>query len=486
MTRRRKILLGIGVPVLLFVAFMVIVAPQLHRVKETTFRVTVPAATPAEDAIILHIEGDLYPMTRVAPSVYEATVDVSGYDWPDPRRYGYSRGGTFVFGEYGFGINVGGRLFVAGEEALKEDVVTEWRWFPTSPLAEPDVPSEADTRPIAPRDRFWAGPDLIDYWNPAFPHQYNSTIAHMKAQGYEWVQLDPPWDYASVDPPIITDTDVDVPAWPLEDLRKEIRAFKQAGFKVFLGPQVCCTPITFDNRSESWWRSWFDQYTNFLQVHADLVREEGVDAMSFGAPPESSPGERRAPSFAQEGWDGFIAAARSAGVPIGINMHPAPRDGDNLHPPWPQEFVQFAPKVDFISMGMWEWVVDKDDPTLEEIEAGFDEVFRRVDHAHNVTQRPIVFGQVAYFTEHTSARPKGPEIYPTFNDPHANATRYNAGLQARLYESLMRHVADRSYVEGVFPFGYQYLNAPLNLDCDIRDKPAEDVFVRWLKRLEGG
>jgi hypothetical protein len=485
MSRRRKWILGIGIPLVVLLG-VTLISPMFHRAKTATFHVTVPESTPVEDAIILHVELDLHPMKMVAPHVYEATVDVRDLGFNEARRYGYSRGGFFIFGEYGFGINVGQRTFKPGIDRLMNDTVTEWRWFPVAREADPVIQSEAGTRPIAARTQFMAGPDLVDFWNPGFPYQFNATTAHLASQGYEWIQLDPPWDYSSLDPPVISNEGLVKAQWTLEEERNQIRVFRDAGFKVYLGPQVCCTKISFENRSDEWWHQWYGEYADFLQAHADIARQEGVDAFSFSAPPETMPGERHAPPFAQEGWEKIFVAARSAGVPLGIGIFPPVPDGDNLHEPWPPEAVQFAPKVDFIAMPMWDWVVDQDNPTPEEIQAGYDSVFRRVDHAHDILQKPIVFAQVAYFSHHGAARPKGAEVLPTWADPHDNATRYDGKLQAEIYESLLRHVADRPFIEGLFPFGYWYVDAPLNLDSDIRDKPAERVLSQWLDRFPTG
>jgi hypothetical protein len=43
----------------------------------------------------------------------------------------------------------------------------------------------------------------------------------------------------------------------------------------------------------------------------------------------------------------------------------------------------------------------------------------------------------------------------------------------------MQAVADRPYVVGVYPFGYQYIALPQGPDYSIRGKPAEGVFAAW-------
>ncbi len=484
MTLLKKAAIAFVILVLLLV--FIVFTQGIRDSKSTVFYVTVPAETPELDTITLNIEGEVLPMQKISGNEYMLEVDTTGYEKGRPLRYGYVRGGFInIFGEGGEHItlgNVGSRNFVPGvKEREVRDTISEWKWLPAEPVVV-DVQSRADTMQIGARPEFWAGPDLVDFWNPNFPLQYNSTIAHMKETGYKWVQLDPPWDYVSVDPPVIGNKDVRVPAWPGETLRDEIRAFKAAGFKVFLGPQVCCTQVNFANRSDEWWDQWYDQYEEFVEFHATLAREEGVDAFAITIASQALPGTNDAPSFAEERVDRIIEAAKKSGAPVGYGYHVLP-PGDKPQPLWPQEAGIFYDDVDFLAISMWNSVSDKEFPTQSEIDAGFDIVFAEIDYNYNISKKPIVFAQVAYFSEKGAALPKGPEEFPSWEDPRKHRDSYDAKTQAMIYESLMRHAADRPFIQGIFPFGYYYADAPLNLDSDIRSKPAEQILANWLKRF---
>jgi hypothetical protein len=476
------------IAVSVFVAFIafVMVTRGLHDTQSTIFRVMVPESTPDLDAIVLHVEGETFLMNRVGSAHYEIEIDTTGYETGRPLRYGYSRGGFLApggeGGEYKILGNVGNRTFVPGKQIDANDTVTEWKWFPTQPIEDPIITSLATSSQVSEREEFWAGPLLVDFWNPNFTLQYDSTIAHLKDVGYEWVALAPPWDYQSVDPPVISGENVKVPAWPDEELRKEIRAFKSAGFKVYLQPQVCCTSFNVSGRSDGWWDAWYIEYENFVRFHAQMAREEGVDAFSVSGMPDSLPGARYAPSFAEERWDRIFETAKESGAPVGFGYHVLP-PGDSPQLLWPQEATAFYDNVDFIALGMWNPVSDEQFPTQDEIDAGYDLVFREIDYNHNVSMKPIVLSQIAYFSEIGASQEKGPEEFPTWEDPAIHVDRYDAKTQAMIYESLMRHVAERAYIKGGFAFGYYYLDAPLNIDSDIRAKPAEKIFADWIKRI---
>lgn len=483
--RRSLRILSIAGGVLVAFVLLLMVIGRLNPAPEdhTTFRVLVPESTPTDDTIALTFEFAVFPMTKTGEHLYEVTIDVSPWHEGSGIRYGYTRGGFQPYGELGYNGNTGPRNFFPGEEKVREEQVFEWRWLPNGAYPALDFDSAAASTPVAPRERFWAGPLMVDFWNPYWPLQYNATLTQLERVGYEWVGLAPPWDYASMDPPVIDDDNVPVPAWSETELRDEIRMFKDAGLNVLLAPQVCCERPGFENRTESWWRAWYDEYEDFVRFHTAIAQEEGVDALIFNGPPESYPGNALAPSFARERWDAAFAVARTAGVPLGLSMITGVQDGVTPQLPWPPESRAFFGDVDFLSIGIWDGLSDKQDPSGEEIDAAFDRVFFGLDHAHNISNKPIVFGQIAYFSEVDGAKPKGPETYPTWGNVEANRTRFDPRLQARIYESLMRHVAPRSHIEGAFPFGYTYLDAPLTLDSDIRAKPAEDVFVGWMERL---
>ncbi|MDO8516177.1 MAG: hypothetical protein Q7S28_02930 [bacterium] len=455
---------------------------RLHAPKTTTFFVQVPAHTPELDAIVLHVEEELFVMEKIGPHEYRKEVPTEDYEFERPLRYGYTRGGFQVFGEDSFSGNVGSRNFTPGKDAEKRDTVSSWKWSSVETVRA-DLPSSAKTAHIAPRPEFWAGPDMVDFWNPTFPNQYEATIAHLKAMGYKWIELDPPWDYRSLDPVLISGENVQVPSWPEEEIRKEIRVFKAAGFKIFLGPQVCCTAVDFKDRSAEWWTRWYDEYENFVRVFANLAKEEGVSAFAISGPEPSLPGAPEALPFAAERWDRILSAAKTSGAPIGFSFHIL-SPGERPQPPWPQEATTFYGKLDFLAFAFWNHVSDKIYPAQAEIDAALALIFRDLDLAHEKSGKPVVFAQIAYFSKKGAAQAKGPEEFPTWEDPKKHADNYDAKTQAMVYEGLMRQVASRSYVRGMFPFGYWYLDAPLNLDSDIRSKPAEGIFTEWLKRFD--
>ena len=100
-----------------------------------------------------------------------------------------------------------------------------------------------------------------------------------------------------------------------------------------------------------------------------------------------------------------------------------------------------------------------------------------------MTGKPIIASGVAYESKVGAGLPKGPEILYVFEDPDLAATKYNitysAEQQAMIYESLMREIAQRPYIQGVFTWGYPYIETPLVPDSAIRGKMAERILAKW-------
>ena len=94
----------------------------------------------------------------------------------------------------------------------------------------------------------------------------------------------------------------------------------------------------------------------------------------------------------------------------------------------------------------------------------------------------MVFSGVAYSSSEGSSLEKGAETFFTWEDPANIIDEYNSTQQAMIYESIMQQVAQRDFVQGLFPFGYWYVDAPLTVDdMSIRDKMAERILVNWLQ-----
>lgn len=445
------------------------------------FRVRVPEWTQPEDAIVLHMEGTEFVMARQPDGAYAAHVSFRGYARGEPHAYGYSRGGFVpIGGEMGHIEGDLPRVFRVGP-SLVEDEVEAWKLH-AAPVAPLDVGSWAANATPAPRAAWRGGVMMADFWNDDWALQVPSTIARLRSEGHEWVAFAPPWDYASTDPPVISNQGVAVPAAPDEALRAHVRAFKDAGFKVLLQPQVCCTDPGYAGRDEAWWRAFYDQHEAFVRRHAALCKDVGADLFLIGGNDRNLPGSPGAPAFAHDAWQRILDAAEECGVPVGVGTVAFPST-TNVQEPWPASDIDFFDRVDFVSVGLWSGLTDNATATQEELDALYEREMLGIDMLAARTGKPIVFGQVAYFSENASWRPKGAETYYTWGHPEDNPSVLDHASQARVMEAIFRAAARRPHVEGAFAFGYWYVDAPDATDSSIRAKPAEDVWTAWGRAL---
>jgi hypothetical protein len=277
--------------------------------------------------------------------------------------YGYSRGGFIPFGEKDFLEGKEPRHFTIGSENEIQDVVEEWKWLPSKPLKEKDIPTLAGKKTFKPRSQFAKGVQFVDFWEENWPYQYEASIKHLKAKGYNWIKLAPPWDIKNQDPPEISGTDVKVPVYPDDKLREHIRIFKENGFHVMLSIQICCEPISFEGRSSAWWQKWYDQLENFVGHYADLSKEEGVSAFVLGYD-HTLPLDPISPLFASERWRKIIQRAKTSGALIGFETNAWGASYEDVIP-GPAELIDFWDELDFMGVGLWGDVTKKKNPTQQ-------------------------------------------------------------------------------------------------------------------------
>lgn len=462
----------LGIGAFLFVAFQQRVRPPV------TFIVTIPKTTPSDDAIVLHYNGKQLPLEKVANFTYKAVLNL----FPGERlQYGYSRGGFHPFGEKGVTEGDGPRHLIVGDNKLVQDTVLDWKWLPKESLNEPDIDSLAGKKPFKERSQFGKGVQFVDFWDKSWPYQYTSTINHLKAQGYKWIIIAPPWDIKSKDPPEISNIGVKVPAYPDDKLREHIRIFKKAGFKVMLRPQICCEQISFNGRNDTWWKKWYDEVEDFVKYHADLARDEGVDAMVLSGD-SGLPLDPKSPAMAPERWKKIIQIAKTSKALIGYETLAWGASYENIIP-GPGEFIDFWDDLDFVGVSLWGNVLNKQDPTQEDFDRGMKVMLDKLDVFHQKIGKQIVLIGVAYESIRGAGFEKGPETSYTWDDPDKIPVKYSAKEQAMIYEALMRQVSDKDYIQGVFPFGYWYVDAPLTVDMSIRGKMAERILTNWFKNI---
>src|SRR3989338_3054990 len=445
------------------------------------FFVTTPATTPPREPIVLH-NGPVnrVVLERIGDNTYYGVLDVSEREKGEETAYGYSRGGRIEWGEYGltgYASNEMPRRLTVGKNTTIYDQVERWKWLPSQPLDENDIQSLAGKKNFESRQEFWKGAYMPDFWSGegAWPLNYNQTIKNLREKGFDWIALKPPVSMKSKNPPqYALGEAINCPSYPESALREHIRVFKEAGFKVMISVQFCQDSWGND---DSWWKQWYDEAERAVKYHADIAREENADAfvIAFAG---KLPKEEDAPSFASKEWSEIIDAAKTSGALVSFSSGAWGADwSDPDALPHPLFVTDFMDRLDFFDVSIHNTLfTNNSNPTQEEVDAAMKILIGRLDRLHNMTGKPVIASSVAYQSKVGSGLPKGPEILYVFDDPDAVWEKYNTTYsseqQAMIYEALMRQIAEKPYIQGIFTWGYSYVDTPLTPDETIRGKMA--------------
>ena len=478
-------------------------------IKEMTFEVTVPKNTPEGDTVWVYIKQIPHQMEKIGDSTFSITLreaqlfgegNILGLN--EKLRYRYSRNGyEFRTAEYltptpeepdrdtsNYFWTAHGREIDYQPGKIQKDTIERWRWFPPEGMITKTTPLEPSGKflPRVNNLQFRSGQTIEDLYVPAFHDFFNSTAQHLKEQGYTWIEIDPPWQWVEENgfPKAFNDVKNN-PNYPDDQtFVEEVKAYKDRGLKVLIAPQLCCNPLDTMNRTEEWWRAYFDETERFLLHFASLAEQANADAFSYAIGTWET--EAAAIDIEKE-WRrifGNIRNVFSGEVGqmvwvLGPEVSPAP-----VPIPQPEE-VPWVEVLDFILVASDFPLSMKDDPTNEELQKSAEAVLDGMKVFYDTYQKPIVIRN-GYFNVRYSW--KGQAFYsigsiPWISDPEAalEESKYEFDTQdhARTVQAYFKAIAKRPWVIGYFHFGYTHWEDPLSPWMSIRGKPAEDIWRKW-------
>ncbi len=474
------------------------------------FSVTVPENTPEGDTVWVYVRQIPHKMGKIDDFRYSLTLNETqlfgeGYilGQNERIRYRYSRNGyNFRTAEYlkptpeepdrdtdNYFWTKHGRetQFQAGK--FQEDKVERWRFFP-----EEDVPiirttllePQGNFLPRISNVQFRSGQTIEDLYADAFYEFFDSTATHIKGQGYTWVEIDPPWQWTEVEGlPRVSNKIEDNPNYPDDEtFLEEVRAYKQQGLKVLVAPQLCCTELDIKNRSEEWWKVYFDETQKFLVHFATLAQQTDADAFSYAINEWDS--EDAQIDFEKE-WGEIFGGIREVfdgevgemvwvlGPGVSPSPTPIPDAGS----------LKWADELDFILVHSDFPLSEKNNPTDEELKQEADAVLDGIKVLYDEFDKPIILRN-GYFNVKYSW--KGQKFYsissiPWISDPEValKESKYEFDTEdhARTINAQFRAIAERPWVVGYLHFGYTHWEDPLSPWMSVRGKPTEDVWRKW-------
>jgi hypothetical protein len=464
----------------------------------------VPSNTPEED-IIYFEKYDAngigsYKMDKIEPFKHKISFPIDKleleYDDSDKGyfRYRYNRNNlnyitsesygqdSFEHAEYSLE-----RKIMIKPKGIQVDNVERWRWFPNT-----SVPIARTTK-LEPRlDKFTkrinnlefrSGHMLQDLYLPAFDDFFDSTARHMKEQGYTWVVIAPPWDWVEKDPlPKVGNPVDNNPNYPDEKLINHIEAFKNAGLKVQLSPQICCTSVDTEGRSKEWLRAYSKEVEIFMLHHAKIAEQTNVDAFLFDVTPDDGAGFDNPDArllellnSVKKEFSGEIGTSATI-LMLDENMNPEgliPQPG----------FFKFADEIDFFVLSSNPRLSLSDYPTDEMLKIGAGEILDIGKPLYDAYQKPVIM-QTSYASLEKSWKGATTvDFVESMNTPwfpeRQSKYEFSGGDQARVFNAFFEAAAERPWIIGLINFGYWHWEMPTAPDMSVRGKPAEDLWRKW-------
>jgi hypothetical protein len=208
-------------------------------------------------------------------------------------------------------------------------------------------------------------------------------------------------------------------------------------------------------KSEAGWRTWFAGYEAYVMPYVREAQAAGADAFCVGRELDTTVRLREAD------WRRLVAGIRrefSGPLTYSANFDT-----------W--QGLGFWDALDFIGVSAYFPLSQAKDPSVAELEAGWDRALAPLEAAHRRFGRPVLLTEVGYPSIASAARAPWRE----------ERTPADVWLQARCYEAALRALSRRPWVEGAFFWLWERTARPAFRDPShaIVDKPASFTMARW-------
>lgn len=470
---------------------------EVSPIPKVAFTVVVPAVMPEEDDI--YIQGTDFPstkMTRVNRTTWKAEILVPPnkdvYYFYHRNNVGYEASEEIMPGDTPQDLFKRRSIKAVPFQNVEQfDEIKKWRWLLNEPLR---VEIPAESRQFLPRIQGWKfqkGIGVIDYWWNVFfdNRETEHTVKRIIADRANYVQYSPTWAFKITDETIELDKESSY-CYPEKAIRYETSKAKEAGLRVIFRNQVWMdlpSEIIKKERPKEWWEQYYKVRREYLMSMARLAQEMGVEAMNIGTDYDTllaftTWGSAPAESYSK--WLEDIQEVKKIFKgKIYYDFTPPQKFQDTFSIDM-KRWQPILNEVDFIGISWWKGISDKDNPTLKELEKNAADQFDRyLKSIYEATGKPIVLNGIAFASADGGSTGKyawnsrAVDIWKpaddTFNDYQE---------QAEVYEAVMRTVAARPWIVGIYPFGF-WRHDQQDKGFNIRGKPAENVLKSWYSQI---
>lgn len=212
----------------------------------------------------------------------------------------------------------------------------------------------------------------------------DQSLANLADTGARWVSIivtSYQWN--------IADTEIEAAEWTPDedDLRHVIQQAHGLGLKVMLKPHVDLLDdpdhwrghigLTFDEED---WDVWFESYTQMILGYAEIAESEGAALFCIGT-------ELSATSHHSAEWRSLVGEVRA--LYSGQVVYAANHGGEELAIDWWDE-------LDMIGVDPYYGLTDIDQPTVEQLKAGWAEYREALAALSQRYDRQILFTELGY------------------------------------------------------------------------------------------
>jgi len=289
----------------------------------------------------------------------------------------------------------------------------------------------------------------------------DQTLKHLKKLGVNYLSIMVVWYQEDIDTNIISPDLNDTP-----DDRALVHAINEAhslGMKVMLKPHV-------DIKTDQWRgdiipsEEWFASYRNFMFHYGRLAAQYNVELFSIGTELVNI----TMPKW-QGHWEKLISDFRE--IYPGYLSYSANWDEYST--------VDFWDKLDFIGIDAYFPLTAKNDPTREELIAGWKKHAKDIDdwYQTQAAKKPVLFTEIGYCSADG-----------TNTKPWAVLTNLSEGCidqeeQASCLDAMLTASSEYSWFNGFYWWNYFPQERWSPLGYTIRRKEAEEILAIWLKKL---
>ena len=468
-----------------------------------TFDVTVPADTPPTDTVSIQFNPygwtEPIPMWSVGDNHW-VYILFSPLQMISKMYYRYCRNDQC--GSADDAATMGQQTDGAPAEITDtaktiQDTVKAWAfWQP------PAVPTSVAAAEVKPREAtFVKGFEFSANYLPSWQPRYLSALQNIQSIGANWAFLTPTWSYTSQNPPVLQAAAGKNPLWM--DITQTIQQAHAVKLSTAVFPQPLFPgPAGLwwrqSNRDFSWWKVWFEEYTQFILHYAVLAETSKAEAFVMGGDwvspalplgklDDGSPSG--VPQDAEIRWRNLLVEVRARYK--GKILWAVSSSSGSAAPP------AFLDAVDAVYVILNAKLVDANQSAaVKDLEAALsNQLDGDIAGLHNRFQKDILLG-VDYPSIDGAANACIPlaqaeEKAPTCMDASLLAPgaadipdiAVNLQAQVDIYNAVFSAVNTRDWIKGVISTRFYVPAALQDKSASVHGKPAFDVVWYWFSRL---